>query len=112
MELPTLTSQSARRGIHIICGSLSAHKGKVVRASLAERPNVTTHYTPTHSSWLNQVEIRFAKIERDVIARGIFTSTTDPRRKLMQYIRAHNKTSRPIVWRYSKPERRIRGTAS
>jgi transposase len=60
---------------------------------------VTIHYTPTYSSWLNQVELWFAKIERDCIARGIFTSTTDLRRKLMQYIRAHNKTCRPSAAR-------------
>lgn len=50
------------------------------------------HYTPTYSSWLNHVELWFAKIERDMIARGIFTSTADLRRRLMQYVRAHNKT--------------------
>jgi transposase len=35
---------------------------------------VRFHFTPTYSSWLNQVELWFAKIQRDVIARGIFTS--------------------------------------
>jgi hypothetical protein len=49
------------------------------------------HYTPTYSSWLNQIELWFAKIERDIIARGISTSTADLRRKLMQYIRVHNR---------------------
>jgi transposase len=44
------------------------------------------HFTPTYSSWLNQVEIWFAKIERDVIARGIFTSVSDLARKLCRYI--------------------------
>jgi transposase len=57
-------------------------------AWLAAHPRVTLHYTPTYSSWLNQVELWFAKIERDCITRGIFTSTADLRRKLMQYIRA------------------------
>jgi transposase len=44
------------------------------------------HYTPTYSSWLNQVELRFAKIESDVIARGVFTSIKQLARKLMRYI--------------------------
>jgi transposase len=48
---------------------------------------VRLHYTPTYSSWLNQVELWFSKIERDVIARGIFTSVTDLRRKLMRYLK-------------------------
>ena len=44
---------------------------------LQQHPRVQFHFTPTYSSWLNQVEIWFAKIEREVIARGIFTSVSD-----------------------------------
>src|SRR5713226_5843483 len=91
-----LATPPRRREIHIICDNLSAHKTLAVRAWCAAHPRATIHYTPTYSSWLNQVELWFAKIERDCIARGIFTSTTDLRRKLMQYIRLHNKTCRPF----------------
>lgn len=56
---------------------------------LAEHPKVRFHFTPTYSSWLNQVQIWFAKIERDVISRGVFTSVADLRRKLLRYIRAY-----------------------
>lgn len=100
--------QPKRRAIHVIADNLSAHKTPLVKAWLAAHPRVTLHYTPTYSSWLNQVELWFAKIERDMIARGIFTSTADLRRKLMQYIRAHNKTCQPIQWSYSNVKRRIR----
>jgi transposase len=68
------------------------------------------HYTPTYSSWLNQVELWFSKIERDVIARGVFTSLTDLRRKLMRYIKQYNKTAKPakpVRWAYADPTRRI-----
>lgn len=102
-----LKTQPKRRDIHIIADNLSAHKTKRVTEWLAANPRVTMHYTPTYSSWLNQVEIWFAKIERDMIARGIFTSTADLRRKLMQYIRAHNKTCQPIQWSYSNVKHRI-----
>ena len=47
----------------------------------SEHPSVHMHFTPTYSSLLNQVELWFAKIERDVIARGVFTSVTDLKRK-------------------------------
>lgn len=96
-----------RRAIHIIADNLATHKTKGVTEWLAAHPRVTIHYTPTYSSWLNQVELWFAKIERDMIARGIFPSTADLRRKLMQYIRAHNKTCQPIQWSYSNVKRRI-----
>jgi len=103
-----IATQSPRREIHLIADNLSAHKTKAVAAWLAAHPRVTLHYTPTYSSWLNQVELWFAKIERDLIARGIFTSTTDLRRKLMQYIRLHNKTCQPIRWAYNNPAHRMR----
>ena len=103
-----LATQSRRREIHLIMDNFSAHKTKAVQAWLAAHPRVHVHYTPTYSSWLNQVELWFAKIERDCIARGIFTSTTDLRRKLMHYIRTHNKHCHPFVWNYSDPSRRIR----
>ena len=105
-------TQPADREIHLIVDNFSAHKTKTVGTWLEDHPRVHMHYTPTYSSWLNQVEIWFAKIERDCIARGIFTSTTELRRRLMQYIRAHNKTCHPFVWSYSDPTRRIRVAAS
>ena len=54
--------------IHIVLDNLSAHKTKAVEEFLAQHPKVRFHFTPTYSSWLNQVELWFAKIQRDVIA--------------------------------------------
>lgn len=105
-------TQPKSKEIHIIADNLSAHKTKAVKTWLAANPRVTMHYTPTYSSWLNQVELWFSKIERDMIARGIFTSTTDLRRKLMHYIRQHNKTCQPIRWSYSNPKHRIRASVN
>jgi transposase len=107
-----VATQPRHREIHLIADNLSAHKTKTVQTWLAAHPRVHLHYTPTYSSWLNQVELWFAKIERDCIARGIFTSTADLRRKLMHYIRAHNKTCHPFIWSYSDPTRRIRVNAN
>lgn len=99
--------QPKGREIHIIADNLSAHKTKKVEDFLARHKDVRIHYTPTYSSWLNQVELWFNKIERDVIARGVFTSIPDLRRKLMRYIREGNKNPRPIKWSYSDVHRRI-----
>jgi len=98
-----------RRGreIHIIIDNLSAHKTKRVAQFPADDPKVHLHFTLTYSSWLNQVEIWFGKIERDVVARGIFTSVHDLARKLMRYIRQHNKTVAPIKWAYRDFSHRI-----
>jgi len=102
-----VANQPAGKQIHVICDNLSAHKTQKVRDFLAEHPTVSIHYTPTYSSWLNQVELWFAKIQRDVIARGIFTSLADLRRKLMRYIRQYNKEAKPIKWIYRNPTNRI-----
>jgi transposase len=93
--------------IHIVLDNLSAHKTKKVDEFLEQHPNVRLHFTPTYSSWLNQVEIWFGRIERDVIARGIFTSVKDLGRNLMRYIRAYAKTVRPFRWTYLDVFRRI-----
>jgi transposase len=74
---------------------------------LTEHPRVQMHDTPTYSSWLNQVENGFARIQRDVITRGVFTSPKDLDKKLMHYIRQHNKNPKPIKWKYADPARRI-----
>jgi len=96
------------REIHIILDNLSAHKTKLVAVFLDEHPNVTLHFTPTYSSWLNQVELWFSKLQRDVIARGVFSSTADLARKLRRYINAYSKSAKPIRWKYSDPSCRIR----
>jgi transposase len=103
-----LTTVPRKREIHIICDNLSAHKTKRVEEFLIDHPNVHLHFTPTYSSWLNQVELWFSKIERDLIHRGVFTSTKDLARKIMQYIRHYNSDPTPIKWKYSDPTRRIR----
>jgi transposase len=105
--------QPEGRDIHIIADNLSAHKTERVQEFLRSHPTVKMHFTPTYSSWLNQVELWFSKIERDVIARGVFTSTSDLTRKIMRYIGQCNKNPKPVRWSYSDASRRIRvGTDS
>jgi transposase len=102
-----VANQPKGKAIHVIADNLSAHKTKHVDAFLAEHTNVQLHFTPTYSSWLNQVELWFSKIERDVIARGVFSSVSDLKRKLMRYIRHYNKQPKPVKWKYFDPSRRI-----
>ena len=102
-----VANQPRGKEIHLIADNLSAHKTKRVEQFLAAHPKVHLHYTPTYSSWLNQVENWFAKIERDVIARGVFTSVKDLARKLKRYIRLYNRAPKPIKWTYRDPSHRI-----
>src|SRR5439155_21950939 len=89
-QTDNVDNQPATQEIHVIADNLSAHKTKQVSEFLDRHANVHLHFTPTYSSWLNQVELWFARIERDVIARGVLTSVPDLRRKLMRYIRQYN----------------------
>jgi transposase len=75
-------------------------------------PNVRLHFTPTYSSWLNQIELWFSKIEREVRARGLFTSVADLARKIRRYIHRYNKAPKPIHWAYRNPARRIGSTSA
>jgi len=105
-------NQPRGKEIHVIADNLSAHKTLQVDDFLKSHPRVHLHFTPTYSSWLNQVELWFAKIERDVIARGVFTSLADLRRKLMKYIRHYNNTPKTVKWRYFDPTNRITPTSA
>jgi transposase len=102
-----VVNQPRGKEIHVIADNLSAHKTGQVKEFLEVHPKVHLHFTPTYSSWLNQVELWFSKIERDVIARGVFTSVPDLKRKLMRYIREYNKEPRTVKWKYFDPTRRI-----
>jgi transposase len=93
--------------IHIIADNLSAHRTSRVWHFIETYPQVRIHFTPTYSSWLNQVEIWFSKIQRDVIARGIFCSVKDLAKKLLTYIRRYNAKAKPFKWTYQSAERRI-----
>ena len=96
-----------KQQIHIILDNLSAHKTAKVKDFLQQHPNVKLHFTPTYSSWFNQVELWFARIQREVIARGIFTSVKDLAHKLMRYIHAYSAAAKPFAWKYSNVQRRI-----
>ncbi|MGA7129968.1 MAG: transposase [Chthoniobacterales bacterium] len=102
----SFASQPSDRAIHVIADNLGAHKTKQVFSFLEAHPNLRLHYTPTYSSWLNQVEIWFSKIQRHVITGGVFTSVNDLARKLMRYIRTYNQTSTPIrrIYKTSQKE--------
>ncbi len=102
-----VASQPTDQEIHVILDNLSAHKTQRVQQFLDDHPSVSLHFTPTYSSWLNQVELWFSKIERDLIHRGVFTSVKDLSKRIMRYIRLYNREPKPIKWRHKDPSKRI-----
>lgn len=102
-----VANQPPDREIHVIADNLSVHKTKQVKAFVDAHPNFHMHYTPTYSSWLNQIELWFSKLKRDVLARGVFKSTVDLDRKIVRFLREHNKQATPYQWTYCDVSRRI-----
>ena len=102
-----VNTQSADRQVHVILDNFATHKTELVKDFLEQHPNVNLHFTPTYSSWLNQVESWFSKLQREVIDRGIFTSVADLKRKILRYIRLYQKTAKPFQWKYSDVRKRI-----
>jgi transposase len=88
-----------KQEIHIILDNLSAHKTAKVSDFLEQHPEVQLHFTPTYGAWLNQVEIWFSKLQRDVIIRGIFASVEDLSRKILRYIRLYDQVAKPFTWK-------------
>ena len=83
---------------HLVVDNYATHKHAKVRAWLARHPRFHVHFTPTYSSWSNQVERWFGLISQRVIKRGSFTSVTGLIRRIHEFTRAYNKDTRPFVW--------------
>jgi transposase len=84
--------------LHVVLDNLSTHTGEDVDGWLAKHPHVTFHFTPTGSSWLNQVEIWFGIITRQAIRRGTFKSLRSLIATINDYIAKWNEDSEPFVW--------------
>lgn len=84
--------------LHLVMDNYAAHKHTNVKAWLAANPRVIVHFTPTHASWMNMVEIWFGIIERQAIHRGTFTSVPDLNSKIRAFITGWKNRSHPFVW--------------
>jgi transposase len=94
------------RAIHVVLDNLNTHKPKR-DLWLARHPNVRFHFTPTHASWLNQVEIWFAILSRSALQGVSFTSPQQVRRQIDDFIASYNERAKPFTWKaarvYQKP---------
>ena len=84
--------------IHVILDNLSTHKPKHDRW-LARHKNVHFHFTPTHASWLNQIEVWFSILEGRALRNASFTSPRQVREAIDRFITAYNPKAAPFEWR-------------
>jgi transposase len=86
--------------VHAILDNLQVHKTPQVVAWLQAHPRWRFHFTPTHASWLNQIELFFSILTRRLLKRGSFTSKHDLKAQLLSFIERYNPTARPFAWTY------------
>jgi putative transposase len=84
--------------VHIVIDNYSTHKQHKVRLWFAKHPRFHVHFTPTYSSWLNQVETWFGIITRKVIRRGSFYNVKQLIAKIDAFVKAYNENSIPFAW--------------
>lgn len=89
------------REIHVILDNLNTHKPK--RDGWRRRhKNVHFHFTPTHASWLNQVECWFSILAGQSLHGASFTGVAQLRRHIDAFIERYNQTARPFAWNKSE----------
>jgi putative transposase len=84
--------------LHLVLDNYSTHKHPKARAWLAQRPRYHLHFTPTYSSWLNQVERWFGLITQRAIKRGSFQSVKELVRRIDLFVKTYNKGATPFIW--------------
>ena len=100
--LKTLDRAPPRKHLHLIADNLAVHKSTIVKEWLAKKRKITIHYTPTYSSWMNQVEIWFNILTKDVVKGGVWTSRQQLVDQLMEYVKTYNNTrAKPFKWTYT-----------
>jgi transposase len=96
-----VTAAYPDREIHVILDNLSTHKPKR-DLWLARHKNVHFHYTPTHTSWLNQVEIWFSILTAKSLNGASFNAVGELKAHIDAFIKAYNETAKPFVWTKSE----------
>jgi len=100
--LKHLYRKHPRRQLHVILDNFSAHKHSKVVEWVGKRRRLTLHFTPTYSSWLNQVEIWFSIFSRDVLRGGVWHSKQALIKQIMKYIKHYNADrAKPFNWTYT-----------
>jgi transposase len=83
--------------VHIILDNYCTHKKN--EEWLQKNPNVFFHFTPTSASWLNQVEIWFGILTRKALKNASFSSTTELRNAIEDFINVYHENAKPFIWK-------------
>jgi transposase len=84
--------------VHLVCDDYSTHKSPAIRNWLRAHPRFQMHYTPTYSSWLNQVERWFAYLTNDLLRRGDHRSVQALEADIRGWVQTWNQNPKPFIW--------------
>lgn len=87
-----------RFDVHLVLDNYGTHKTPLIHRWLVKRPRFYLHFTPTGTSWINQVERWFALLTEKRLRRGAFRSTRELERAIRDYIDHHNDQPKPFHW--------------
>jgi transposase len=96
-ELPVVEDQK----IVAVSDNLSTRTTQEVNAWLESHPRWSFQFTPTHASWLNQIEIFFSILYRRLLKHGAFTSEDDLAQQMLAFVETYNQTAKPFKWTYT-----------
>ena len=92
------TNVPAGLDVHLVCDNLATHKAPVIQEWLARHPRFRVHFTPTGSSWINQVERWFGFLTDQMIRRGVHKSVQALEADIRAWIADWNSNPRPFIW--------------
>jgi transposase len=87
-----------RFDIHLVLDNYGTHKTPLIHRWLVKRPRFHLHFTPTGTSWINQVERWFALLTEKRLRRSAFRSTRELETAIRQYVDQHNDQPKPFRW--------------
>ncbi|MEJ7740458.1 MAG: IS630 family transposase [Chitinophagaceae bacterium] len=100
--LKELYRKYPRKHLHLIVDNLTVYKHKIVEQWISTKKRITLHFTPTYSSWLNQIEIWFNMLTKDVLKGGVWKSRKQLIDQLMKYVKTYNEQrAKPFKWTYT-----------
>lgn len=100
--LKELYRKYPRKQLHVIVDNLTVHKHRMVEEWVSSKKRITLHFTPTYSSWLNQIEIWFNILTKDVLKGGIWKTRKQLIDQLMKYVKTYNEQrAKPFKWTYT-----------
>jgi transposase len=88
----------AELDVHLICDNLATHKTPAINTWLANHPRFHLHFTPTGSSWINQVERWFGYLTDQLLRRGVHKSVQALEKDVRDWIKTWNQDPKPFAW--------------